>query len=405
VVQVGGGERRAGCRTGRSAATILVAGALANKPLNGGEAWVRLNWVLGLARLGHRVHLVEQLAPEVCVDRRGSPAPFRSSLNASYFRAVVRSFGLERCATLVCGEGAETLGLTYRELGQLAASADVLVNISGHLRLRSLLERVRRRVFVDLDPGFTQAWHERGEADAGVAGHDAHFTVGGNVGQPECAIPTAGIRWRPVRPPLVLALWPAAPPRPAGPFTTVAKWRHPYGPIALRGREYGLKHHEFRRVIDLPRRAGAAFEIALDIDPGDRADREALEQHGWRIREAGATVPGPLSFRRFVRDSGAEFSVAQGIYVETRSGWFSDRTACYLASGRPAVVQATGFEDAQPTGEGLLAFHTFEEAVERVEEVAADYERHARAARRLAEECFDSDRVLAEFLAEVGVDA
>ena len=153
--------------------TIVVAGAIANKPLNGGESWVRLNWTLGLARLGHPVYLVEQISPEACVDAKGRPARFKESLNATFFERVVREFGLERSATLICGDGTETLGLPFSELLSLVERAELLVNISGHLRSEALLERARLKVFVDLDPGFTQVWHARGDPNAGVAGHSS----------------------------------------------------------------------------------------------------------------------------------------------------------------------------------------------------------------------------------------
>ena len=382
---------------------ILVAGAIANKPLNGGESWVRLNWTLGLARLGHPVHLVEQIAPEACIDAGGRPAGFRESLNAAFFAEVVREFGLERSATLICGEGPETLGLPFSELVRLVERADLVVNISGHLRSEPLLERARLKVFVDLDPGFTQVWHARGDPDVGVAGHDHHYTVGANVGLPGCPIPTGGIDWRPVMPPVVLDLWPVVAGRAGGSFTTVARWRNPYGPLEWDGVSYGLKHHELRRVIELPGLVESPLEIALDIHAGDSADLEALRSHGWRVSDPREVVPDPRSFRRYVQASAAEFSVAQGIYTDTRSGWFSDRTATYLASGKPALVQDTGLGDGLASGEGMLRFRTLAEAVDGVERIVADYDAHAQAARALAERHLDSDRVLGELLADVGV--
>jgi hypothetical protein len=386
-------------------ATVIVGGALANKPLNGGEAWVRLTWTLGLRRLGHQVCLVEQIAPEHCVDSRGDQADFASSINRAYFERVVGEFGLEGSACLVCGDGSETAGLDYPELLEWAAGADLLVNISGHLTSEEILRPPRTRLYVDLDPGFTQFWHATETPGFSLAGHDHYVTVAANIGTDGCPVPTAGIRWHPVAPPVLLDEWPEAPPPDlAERFTTVATWRSPYGVVDYEGRTYGLKHHEFRKFLDLPRRvAAAAFEVALDIDPADAADLVALRDNGWRIVDPREAAPDPASFRRFIRGSAAEFSVAQGIYVETSSGWFSDRTACYLASGRPALVQDTGLGRSYPLGEGLLAFSDLDGAARGVGLIVADYEEHCRAARALAERHLDSDLVLGRLLDDLGI--
>jgi hypothetical protein len=385
--------------------TVIVAGALANKPFNGGEAWVRLNWVLGLRALGHRVHLVEQIEPGVCVDDSGEVTDFGRSRNARFFAHCVRAFDLEDSATLILGEGNRTIGWRLTELLELAEDADLLVNISGHLQLPCLLAAVRRRVFVDLDPGFTQSWALDGDLANGIADHDLHFTVATSIGRRDCLVPEAGIDWHPLPPPITLDLWPPTGSAPAVAFTTVATWRNPFGPVSLGGRSYGLKHHEFRKIVGLGRRVSTPLEIALDIHPADDADRRALIEHGWRLRDPSAVASTPAAFRRYVQASAAELSVAQGVYVETRSGWISDRTACYLASGRPALVQSTGFEETFPTGQGLLTFSTLDEAVDGVERIVADYPAHAAAARRLAERCFASEVVIGDMLSRALQDS
>jgi hypothetical protein len=377
---------------------IVVSGALANKYLNGGEAWVRLSWVLGLQRLGCAVHFIEQIAPEQCVDSAGTVAPFEQSMNLRYFVNVTRAFGLEQSAALVYGDGTETSGPSLGELESVAADADLLINISGHLRLDWLMNRLRRKAYVDLDPGFTQLWHAAGNTGAGLAGHDTFFTVGESIGTPECRIPTDGIHWRPVRPPVVLDEWPRATEGDPNRFTTIASWRGAYGPIEFEGETLGLKVHEFRKVIGLPGEVDVDFEIALDIHPGDAKDLDALHEHGWRTVDPKVTVPDPESFRRYVQGSGAEFSVAQAIYVRGKVGWFSDRTVRYLASGKPALIQDTGFRRHYPETEGVVAFDTPEEAAEGARRISASYEDHSQAARDLAERYFDSDKVLADFL-------
>jgi hypothetical protein len=181
-------------------------------------------------------------------------------------------------------------------------------------------------------------------------------------------------------------------------FTTIASWRGAYGPIDFEGETLGLKVHEFRKMIDLPEQVDLDFEIALDIHPDDVNDLNALRDHGWRIVDPKAVVPDPSSFRRYVQASGAEFSVAQAIYVKAEVGWFSDRTVRYLASGKPALVQDTGFTHNYPVTEGLVAFRTIEEAADGARRISADYEDHSEGARQLAERYFDSDKVLGRFL-------
>ena len=355
---------------------VVVAGALANKAGNGGEAWVRLSYVLGFRRLGCAVSFVEEIA---------DPSPDA----VAYFRQVTGRFGVP--AALVGPNGAAVVGDAPEE-------GDLLVNVSGNLRAPDVLDRFRRRAYVDLDPGFTQVWHAQGALD--LSGYDVYFTVGENVGRPGCPLPTGGVHWRATRPPVVLDDWPAA----NGGFTrftTVAAWRGPFGPVEHDGHRYGVKLHEFRKVIELPERSPHRFELALAIHAGEDGDLATLHRHGWRIVDPRAVAGSPEDFRDYVRSSGAEFSAAQGIYVDTRSGWFSDRTARYLAAGRPALVQDTGFGDHLPVGEGLLAFRTLEETAAGAELIASDYERHARAARSLAEEHLDSDQVLARLLEEV----
>jgi hypothetical protein len=297
-------------------------------------------------------------------------------------------------------DGDELSGMTWGELHECLDEAALLVNISGHLRRPELLRRVRLRAFIDLDPGYTQVWHAEGR-DVGLLGHHHHFTVGCNIGTRDCPLPTGGIRWRPIRQPVVLARWA---PAEGGfsRFTTVASWRGAFGPVTWGGHTYGVKAHEFRRFAQLPCETGLPFEVALDIHAADAADRDLLEGGGWHLVEPAA-VSTPGGFARYVRGSGAEFSVAQGVYVHTHSGWFSDRTVRYLASGRPALVQDTGFGRSIPTGDGLLTFSTPGEAAENAMRIVNDYEHHREAAGQLAAELFAPERALAPLLDATGV--
>lgn len=386
-------------------ATVIVSGAIANKYLNGGEAWARLSWILGLEKLGCEVYFVEQIEPGDCTDASGTVTAFEDCANLSYFKAIMEQFRLAGSASLIYESGEQTSGFSFEQLLDLADAADLLVNISGHLEVEPLMRRLRRKAYVDLDPGFTQFWHAAGNQGARLAGHDHYFTMGENLGRPACRVPTAGIPWRPIRPPVVLDEWPAVNGDEPGLFTTIATWRGPFGPVTHEGTTFGLKVHEFRKVVELPERVPFEFEIALGIYPDDSKDLDALKAHGWRIVDPKQAVPDPETFRRYVQQSSAEFSVAQGVYVETEVGWFSDRTVRYLASGKPALVQDTGFSQNYPVGEGLVPFRTLEEAVAGADRIMRDYEAHCQAARALAQEHFDSDKVLERFLAEVGVAA
>jgi hypothetical protein len=380
---------------------VIVSGALANKLHNGGAAWTRLSWALGLKALGFEVAFVEQIHHDFCVDALGNFSTFEESANLQYFRQVTEQFGLSDLATLTCDNGA-THGLTRSELDELVRSAVALVNITGHLT-HPRVGGIPHRVYIDLDPGYTQFWHANGNPGPRLEGHNFYYTVGENIGRPCCSIPTAGIRWRPIRQPVVLQDWPDCTPGDVFQFSTIASWRGPYGPARYSGTTYGLKAHEFRKFIELPRRVAHRFEMALDIHPADQRDLVALRGNGWHVISPKVVASGPLAFRRYVQASGAEFSVAQGIYVETESGWFSDRTVRYLASGKPALVQDTGFSRNYPLGEGLVVFRTLDEAVAGAERIVRDYKNHSGAARAIAEDYFNSDRVLGQLVEEVGI--
>jgi hypothetical protein len=370
----------------------VVSGALANKPGQSGEAWVKLSWVRGLQRLGIEVWFVEQLDESMAGNER---AP-------SWFRDVTERFDLTERAALL-ERGRSIVGPSVEELAVVAAEG-TLVNISGHLTFPRLFEAFRRRVLIDIDPGFTQFWHAEGLEGANVAGHDAYFTIGERIGRVDCPIPTGGIQWRPVRQPVVLEDWPPAEVSEGNRFTTIATWRGPFGPVEHGGRKYGLKVHEFRKFVELPQRSPHRFEIALDYHSADQGDVDALWEHGWRVVDPQVVAGDPDDLRAYVQGSGAEFSAAQGMYVETACGWFSDRSVRYLASGKPVLVQDTGFGDILPVGEGLLAFGTIEEAAAGAAEIAGRYSEHCAAAREIAETYFDAQRVLPRFCERAGIE-
>lgn len=373
----------------------IVSGALAAKPGNAGGSWERFSWAVGLRRLGFDVLFVEE-----CV---GVPA----AAALDWFDACARFFGFGQQAALVDRGSGWTHGRSREELRSFAAASDLLVNLSGNLTVPEIFEAVGVTAYVDVDPGFTQIWHADPATPYAVPRHDHSFTIGENIGSPGCPIPTGGLQWKPTRQPLLVDLWPAvwSPAASAARslrFTTIASWRCGFGAVAWEGVTYGLKLHEFRKVCDLPERVSADFEIALDIHDGDARDREALAAHGWRLVDPAATVATPRSFQKYIQDSAAEFSVAQGVYAHARSGWFSDRSTRYLASGRPVLVQDTGLGTI-PVGEGIVTFRTPDEAIAGAEDIIARYARHSAAARDLAVRHFDSDLVVSRLLDDVGL--
>jgi hypothetical protein len=371
--------------------TIVVAGSVAQRPGNGGHTWVFLQYLLGFRRLGWDVLFIDRLEPEMSVSANG----------LDYLHRVFDSFSLGDRYSVFQGGGSGTVGLgRERVLEEVSRSAMVL-NVNGFFDDEEVLAGTPLRVFLDIDPGFMHMWRALGLHDA-FRGHDVYVTVGESVGSPECTIPTGGIDWITTPQPVVLEHWPAQP-SPGRAFTSVGSWRGPFGPIEYEGATYGLRVHEFRKFAELPRRVSPPLEIALDIDDADERDVELLRTAGWTLRDPRDVAADPWRYRDYVQGSSAELMVAKNMYVRSRSGWFSDRSICYLASGRPVLAQETGFSKHHPAGEGLLAFSTLDEAAEGVNRIAADYEAHARAARTLAEEHFDSDRVLRRLLEKVGV--
>jgi hypothetical protein len=382
--------------------TIVVSGVIANKHRSPGAIWTRLNWTLGFRKLGFDVYFVEEIAAAGAIDRTGARCLAEDSVNLATFCDVMERFDMaNRCALLT--DDHVVSGIPLEALEDIASSAEALINISGHLARETLLRRFQRKVYVDLDPGFTQIWEATGVAGARLAGHDFFFTIGGNIGRADCLIPMGEYPWRPTRQAVVLDLWPSSTGVVDAPFRTIASWRGPYGPLEYAGQRFGLKAHEWRKFLELPKRSARQFEIALDIHTGDQRDRDALLEHGWKIVEPQRVAGDLDAVQRFIRESAAEFSVAQGVYVGTNSGWVSDRTVCYLASGRPALVQETGFRKNHASGAGLVPFTTLDEAVDGADEIIANYEYHCRCARELAERDFDSDRVLGELIAEIGI--
>jgi hypothetical protein len=366
---------------------------IAGVPRHGGATWAVLQYLLGFARLGHDVLLVEQCDESAFREEGAPPAP---SDSVSYFLEVTRAFGLEQSAALLLENTRQTIGVPYSRLREFAGSADLLVNISGILTDQELIADIPIRVYLDLDPAFNQLWQESG-IDMRFDGHTHFVTVGQAIGTPASPVPTCGRSWIPTVPPVVMSHWPRATRIATDAFTTIGNWRG-YGSIEYEGVHYGQKAHSLREFMSLPTRTSASFQLALAIHPDEKRDIVALSENGWGLLDPARVAGSPDQYKSFIQGSRGEFGIAKSGYVASRCGWFSDRSVCFLASGRPVIAQETGFSSFIPTGEGLFAFETSDDVLAAIDELGRDYQRHARAARSLAEEQFDSDRVLERFV-------
>ncbi len=384
----------------KSKLTILLAGTFAAAPHTGGVAWVVLQYWLGLRRLGHDVYFVEPLKPQAL---RPIQSPLAASANADYFHLVTSRFSLTESAALLLEGTRQTFGLAYPQLKEVARRADLLINISGMLTEEELLEPIPRRIYLDLDPGFNQLWHTVQGIDMRYQGHTHFVTIGLDIGQAGCPVPTCGLNWITTWQPVVLEHWPAAPLQriTCNALTTVGHWRG-YGSINYAGTLYGQKAHSLRPLFELPKLTRERFSLAMGIHADERKDLEALAANGWQLLDAAHVADTPAHYQEFIQSSKAEFGIAKSGYVYSRCGWFSDRSVCYLASGRPVLAQETGFSRYFPVGEGLFSFKTCQDVLAGIEEMNRDYPGHARKAREIAEEYFDSDKVLQRLLDRIG---
>jgi hypothetical protein len=370
---------------------------VAGHPYQGGATWAVLQYLLGLRSLGHHVTFVEPVAPSAL---RPAGTSLAESVNAVYFHAVMGRYGCRDTAVLLLANTHETVGCSYATLREAAAGADLLINISGLLTDEALFGAVPTRIYLDLDPAFNQLWHATQGIDRHFNGHTHFVTIGQAIGRPGCVIPDCGRPWITTWQPVVLGEWTVSTTLAHDALTSVGNWRG-YGSVEHRGVFYGQKAHALRQFFSLPRRTTERFLLALAIHPDEPRDLASLVENRWQLCDPARVAGSPWDYQAFVRGSKAEFGIAKSGYVVSRCGWFSDRTVCYLASGRPAIAQDTGFSCFLPTGEGLFAFRTIDDVLASIESLNSDYERHRRCARALAEDVFDSNKVLAALLHRV----
>jgi hypothetical protein len=383
---------------------IVVTGLLGQYAF-GGVTWDYIQYLLGFRALGHDVWYLE--------DSGAWPYdPVRQTVsedcayNVNYLQTMMAEFGFGDRWIYRNGADGKFHGAGEAAARDLIRNGDLLVNVSSAGWLKDYDFGVKHQMFIDGDPMFCQVSlldPKNAEYAARVKAHDSHFTFGLNVGRPGCLAPDVGIRWKHTVQPIVLDYWPIQTEAALDRFTTVMNWAS-YLPVEWEGKPYGQKNTEFDRFKTLPSRTPQHLEMAMGQGIGSTRPTEALRALGWTILEADQVLPSHQSYREFLRTSKAEWSIAKHGYVAGNTGWFSCRTACYLALGRPAVVQETGWSNFIPAGEGVLTFSTMEEAVEAIADVNDHYAEHQAAARAIAVQYFEAKKVCSDLLAQAGVD-
>jgi hypothetical protein len=367
---------------------IIFGAAVSLPPYSAGRALNWLHHVVGLVRLGHDVCFVEELDETCSTHARG--------MTRKLFETTMAVYGLTEKACQLGADGEPTAGVSRKQLETACRNADLLINVSGHVKQDRLLGSINRRVYLDQDPVYTQLWHSEYGIDIGLRAHDVFVTVGLNIGTRYSPIPDCGVKWRYTLPPLILTTRPAPSRSTTARFTTVASW-NAYGDLRFRGKWYRSKYREFERLRDLPKLVDQELELAFTCVGDVEDDVRELAKHGWHLSDA-RTIGSLSAYRRYIAASRAEIGIAKHAYVKGRSGWFSDRAAHYLAAGRPVLAQSTGFERHLPTGSGILTFKTLAGAAAGIEEIATNYAAHSRAAREFAAEHLDYRKVLPALL-------
>ena len=381
---------------------IVFSGMIAADPYQGGATWAVLQYLLGLKILGHHVTFIEPIKSDKLLWHDQKPSEMANSINARYFRSITSQFGLENQSALLKTGTTETVGIPYSQLQSTTKQADLFFNISGMLNDPVLTSDIPIRIFLDLDPAFIQIWHDVYGIDMGFDRHTHFATIGMNIGSPNCHIPTCGRCWIKTLQPVVLEFWPAIPQQlnHNTAFTTIANWRG-YGSVEHRGIFHGQKAHSFRELLCIPKLTKAKILPALAIHEDEKKDLQSLHEHGWKWVDPAMVANTPDEYRQFIQQSAGEIGIAKSGYVVSNSGWFSDRSACYLASGRPVIAQDTGLSSHLPAGHGFLTFNNATEAATAINAVCAEYEHHCQAARKIAENHLDSQIVLTRLIANV----
>ena len=351
-------------------------------PTLGGHAWVNLNWAFGAVAGGAEVTFLDSLPPDL--------EPAAAQRRIADFQAELAGLGLRAGLAVLPPPGAPP----DAALRQLGATSDLLLNFNYALGA-DVLDCFRRTALVDIDPGLLQMWV--GGGAFGLARHDLYFTIGETVGQPGARFPDCGLRWLYTPPPVHLPAWPVTRAAAGAPYTTVTNW---WGAFEVDAGEVfnNEKRTSFLDYLDLPRSTAAPLELAIYHEPGNWSEFPMLAEHGWRVRAAFEVTGSPRAYRRYLQESRGEFSCAKPSCMRFANAWVSDRTLCYLASGKPAVVQHTGASRFLPDAAGLFRFRSPEQAAAMLAQVEADYEHQCRLAQALAAEHFAAAKVVRSVL-------
>lgn len=385
-----------------SRSRIVVSHLAGQYPL-GGIGWQAIHHLIGLARLGHDVYYLED-SGAFPYDPRANAIVWDSGYGIAFLKATMEWFGFGDRWAYRDPVHDQWHGLPAARVGEIYREADAFVNLCGATPVREEHLRCPVRIYVQTDPVGDQVLLTEGNAKTRetLAAHTHLFTYGENLGQPDCPIPLPMFPWHATRPPVVLDLWPPDACRPDALFSTVATWRNTDKDVRYGGETYyWSKHENFLRCVDLPRLIGRPLELALGEADADA--QAMLRARGWRLASAHERSRDTAVYQDHIYASRGEFTVAKDMVVRTRSGWFSDRSVCYLAAGRPVVTQDTAFGKFVPTGDGLFAFSTPDEAAAAIEAIERDYAHHSRAARAVAAEFFDSDAVLGAMCRQSGL--
>ena len=382
---------------------IIVTGLLGQYAF-GGVTWDYIQYLLGFYALGHDVWYLEDSGAWPYDPVRQTVSE-DCSYNVAYLGGVMAEFGFADRWIYRNGADGRFHGAGETAARDLIKHGDLLVNVSSAGWLRDYEFGVKHQMFIDGDPMFCQVGlldPKNADYAARVRAHDSHFTFGLNVGARSCLAPDVGIAWKKTFQPVALDRWPVQPDEGLDRFTTVMNWAS-YAPVEWKGQPYGQKDLEFEKFKLLPQRTPQALVMAMGQGVGSKRPTEELRALGWTILEAGEVLPDHPSYHKFLRTSKAEWSVAKHGYVAARTGWFSCRTACYLALGRPAVVQETGWSEYIPAGEGVLTFSTVEEAVAAIADVNDHYAEHQAAARAIAGQYFEAGKVCHDLLVQAAI--
>jgi hypothetical protein len=378
-------------------ARILLGSYMVRYPLGGMMSWV-LQYLVGFHRLGHEIYLVEKSGyPNACYDPHRDEMSDDCTYGTKTVNELLVQHGLADRWCYVDAAG-QYHGLSKPKVDRLFATADLFIDMGTHGSWQEEAQKTACKILLDGEPGYSQMKMEtRRRCGAQLLEYDFHFSTGQNVGTSECSAPDADLTWHHVFHPVVTDLYQPMPADNEARFTTVMNWQS-YEPVEFDGAVYGHKDVEFQIFRDLPGRTSAALEIAVS---GNTVPRDDLRSRGWSVHDAHVATISYQSFVDYITSSRGEFGVCKSGFVRTHTGWFSDRSAVYLACGKPVVLQDTGFSQHLPCGEGLFAVNNVDEAVGALETIQSDYPRHAAAAREIACEQLDAERVLGNLLHEI----